>query len=127
MNRSELEAEFGSAPFEVTQKPITVTFFIDSFSLIDIAGTVLEHPVDYPGQFVGGCRESLGSTETSFETTEVRTQRRRTLVERLCCQTQGSSSSVGRRFGAAAQSLTTRDLAARSQTEPGAEVFFCGP
>jgi hypothetical protein len=36
-----LEAEFPSAPFEVTQKPITVTFFIGRFSLINIAGTVI--------------------------------------------------------------------------------------
>jgi hypothetical protein len=43
-----LEAEFGRAPFEVTQKPITVTFFIGGFSLINIAGTLLEHAVDYP-------------------------------------------------------------------------------
>jgi hypothetical protein len=90
-----LEAEFGSAPLEVTQKPVTVTFFVDGFSLIDIAGAVLEHAVEYPGQFVGGRRESFGGTETSFEATEVRTKGRLTLVEGLCCQTQGSGGSVG--------------------------------
>jgi hypothetical protein len=36
-----LEAEFPSAPFEVTQKPITVTFFIGGFSLINIAAPYL--------------------------------------------------------------------------------------
>jgi hypothetical protein len=90
-----LEAEFGSAPLKVTQKPITVTFFVCGFSLIDIAGTVLEHAVEYPGQFVGRRREGLWGTETSFETTEVRTESRLTLVEGLCYQTQGSGSSVG--------------------------------
>jgi hypothetical protein len=58
----------------VTKKPITVTFFVRGFSLIDVASTVLEHAVEYPGQFVGGRRERLGGTETSFEATEVRTK-----------------------------------------------------
>jgi hypothetical protein len=43
-----LEAEFRRAPLEVTQKPITATFFVRGFSLIYVAGTVLEHAVDYP-------------------------------------------------------------------------------
>jgi hypothetical protein len=38
-----LEAEFRSASLEVTQKPITVTFFVGGFSLIDVASAV------YPG------------------------------------------------------------------------------
>lgn len=122
-----METEFGSAPLEVTQKPVTVTFFVGGFSLIDVAGTVLEHAVQYAGQFVGGRREGFGGTETSFEATEVRTEGRLTLVERLCCQTQGSGGSVGRGFGAAAQAFATRDLVARGQPKPRAEVFFCGP
>ena len=88
INRSEFKPEFSSAPLEVTQKPVTVTFFVDGFSLIDIAGAVLEHAVQYPGQFVGGRREGFGGTETSFEATEVRTKGRLTLVEGLGCQTR---------------------------------------
>ena len=122
-----MEAEFSSAPLEVTQKPVTVTFFVDGFSLINIGGAVLEHAVQYPSQFVGGCREGFGRTETSFEATKVRTEGRLTLVERLGCQTQGSGGSVGRGFGAAAEAFATGDLTAWSQTEPRAEVFFCGP
>src|SRR5262245_44736783 len=38
---------FDAAPLEITQKTITVTFFIGGFSLINIAGTVLEHAVEY--------------------------------------------------------------------------------
>src|SRR5262245_48251229 len=94
MNRSELEAEFGRPPLEVMQKAVTVTFFIGDLSLIDVASTVLEHAIEYPSQFVGGRREGLRGTDMSFEATEVRTEGRLTLVERLCCQTQGSSGSV---------------------------------
>src|SRR5215510_722198 len=109
------------------QKPVTVTFFIGDLSLIDVASTVLEHAIEYASQFVGGRREGLRGTDMSFEATEVRTEGRLTWVERLCCQTQGSSGSVGRRFGATAQAFATGDFAAGSQTKPGAEVFFCRP
>src|SRR5262245_8966906 len=127
MNRSELEAEFGRPPLEVMQKAVTVTFFIGDLSLIDVASTVLEHAIEYPSQFVGGRREGLRGTDMSFEATEVRTEGRLTLVERLCCKTQGSSGSVGRRFGATAQAFATGDFAAGSQTKPGAKEFFCRP
>jgi hypothetical protein len=49
MNRGELEAEFRSAPLEVTQKSITITLFVRGFSLINVAGTVLEHAIEYAG------------------------------------------------------------------------------
>src|SRR5215471_20686560 len=127
INRSELEAEFGRPPLEVTQKAITVTFFIGGLALIDIASTVLEHAIEDPSQFVGGRREGLRSTDMSFEATEVRTEGRLTWVEGLCCHTQGSSGSVGRRFGATAEAFATGDLAAGSQTKPRTEVFFCRP
>ena len=74
-----------------------------------------------------GWRICLRGTDMSFEATEVRTEGRLTLVEGLCCQTQGSGGSVGRRFGATTEAFATGDLAAWSQTEPGAEVFFCRP
>ena len=70
---------------------------------------------------------ALGAPRRAFEATEVRTKGRLTLVEGLGCQTQGSGGSVGRGFSAAAEAFTTGDLAAWSQTEPRAEVFFCGP
>src|SRR5262249_41640553 len=109
------------------QKAFRVTFFIGDLSLIDVAITVLEHAIEYPSQFVGGRREGLRGTDMSFEAAEVRTEGRLTLVEGLCCHTQGSSGSVGRRFGATAEAFATGDLAAGSQTKPRTEVFFCGP
>ena len=70
---------------------------------------------------------SIEEMKTSCESTEVRTEGRLTLVEGLRCQTKGSGGSVGRRFGAATEPFATGDLAAWSEIEPRAEVFFCGP
>src|SRR5262249_34424466 len=100
------------------QKAVTVTFFIGDLSLIDVASTVLEHAIEYPSQFVGGRREGLRGTDMSFEATEVRTEGRLTWVERLCCQTQGSSGSVGRRFGATARGFPAGAFAAGTKPNP---------